>query len=59
MLGATLARILVLVALAATALARDFYQVLGLDRSCSEKDLKRACTSTALERPVPAAASVC
>ncbi|GAA5860553.1 hypothetical protein JCM3774_006205 [Rhodotorula dairenensis] len=42
MLGATLARILVLVALAATALARDFYQVLGLDRSCSEKDLKRA-----------------
>lgn len=46
MLGATLARILVLVALAATALARDFYQVLGLDRSCSDKDLKRACTST-------------
>ncbi|GAA5989209.1 hypothetical protein JCM10908_001209 [Rhodotorula pacifica] len=42
MLGLTLARILVLLALAATALARDFYQVLGLDRSCSDKDLKRA-----------------
>lgn len=43
MLAALLARVLVLVALVATALARDFYQVLGVDRQCSDKDLKRAC----------------
>ncbi|GAA6013123.1 hypothetical protein JCM8202_003028 [Rhodotorula sphaerocarpa] len=42
MLAALLARVLVLVALVATALARDFYQVLGVDRQCSDKDLKRA-----------------
>lgn len=45
MLGVGLARLLVLAVLAATTvLARDFYQILGVDRQSSDKELKRACT---------------
>ncbi|POY70243.1 hypothetical protein BMF94_6827 [Rhodotorula taiwanensis] len=43
MLGVGLARLLVLAVLAATTvLARDFYQILGVDRQSSDKELKRA-----------------
>lgn len=39
-------RALVVLALAATALAADFYSALGVSRTAGDRELKKACTST-------------
>lgn len=48
MLGVALARALVVLALAATALAADFYAALGVSRQAGDRELKKACTFCSL-----------